>query len=1131
MIPLKIITLNTGNNSVLGGLLSIIKMENPDIVFLQEISVTTGQLKLFVAKYGYNAEANTDLLDITRLGTGLVWRSDVPITEVTSVIDCRAQSAKLGSYNLINLYAPSGGNNKSQRRSFFGQDIFRLIRGINSTSYPLLGGDYNCILSAMDTENNFEDKKCPALKDLVQGFNYSDAFRLVKPSVKEYTFHRKKCAPSRLDRFYVPQHCVQLVQDVSHHASLSDHHYVVIILDLPNIDTIPLPPKSPPLYWKLNTSILQDDDFKENFKDFYKKLQSKKSEYHDIANWWDLHAKPGIRQFCMNVSQRLAYVKKNTKRFLFSYLSLVIKRGNWKEVARVRRKIKKLLWKESMGFVVRSRHKENIEAEKSSLFFLNRENKNFDKSSLHELKIDGQVTSDKKIIEAEVLLYFGALFNGHHDRHGTDTGQSFQPDYSDLPEFLENLGCLSNQSQENLVKNLSYEEISFIVLKDCDHNKSPGLDGLPYEFYQATWDIIGRDFAEVLHVQLQRFNLIESDRHGATRLTSKVDGVPSVTELRPITLLNCDYKILSKAFVKRLCPVMPEIIKSGQLCSVKGKNILFGISNMISSIDYIIAHKIAAFMVTFDMFKAYDRVMLDYLVKVMSAMKFPADFIKWMLMLHEGATTSFLLSFLTNPIKVLFSIRQGDPLSMLLYIIYIEPLLLKIHRETVGLQLATVVQKDEDYCDDLNFLSESEEDLKIIENIFVKFEDVSGAILSRSSKSKVMGLGAWKDRVVWPLQWLQPKSELKIFGFQITPVYKTTLERCWETCFAGFHKLLMSWSSRQLETLVQRVEVLRLFATSRLWYKASALPLPVKFARKFEAAMVKFLWVGRLEKLKIDEMKNPYMFGGLNLPCVISKADSLMLSQVCRMLKNPSSKEYKHIKYWMGLYTGEYFPDMRVGPHAEMISPYFQHIRAVLVGGLILGDIRPEALHLVTAKDLYKGFTTTFPPPKITFKYNIEWDHVWFRLHHPVLESQAKDTLFMIIHNIVPNKERIHRFNMIASPLCTACGVSADNVHLFCECVNVREAWFWLRQRLLGLLPQNGGRISNFEFLNLMYDSGPFDSEILWLIGVYILFVWNSVICKKKVICQNSVQSEVQQKYLDHHEARKPPLGHISGLF
>ena len=87
-------------------------------------------------------------------------------------------------------------------------------------------------------------------------------------------------------------------------------------------------------------------------------------------------------------------------------------------------------------------------------------------------------------------------------------------------------------------------------------------------------------------------------------------------------------------------------------------------------------------------------------------------------MLHEGATTSFLLSFLTKPIQVLFSIRQGDPLSMLLYIIYIEPLLLMIHRQTAGLKLASFVQKDEDYCDDLNFLSESEADLFKIDNIF-----------------------------------------------------------------------------------------------------------------------------------------------------------------------------------------------------------------------------------------------------------------------------------------------------------------------------------------------------------------------------------------------------------------------------
>ena len=579
-----------------------------------------------------------------------------------------------------------------------------------------------------------------------------------------------------------------------------------------------------------------------------------------------------------------------------------------------------------------------------------------------------------------------------------------------------------------MVKDLSYEEIKNIVKKDCDHNKSPGLDGLSYEFYQVTWDIIGNDFVEVLQAQLHRIRLCESNRHGATRLGSKVNGVPMVSELRPITLLNCDYKILSKAFVQRLNPVMPDIIKSGQLCSIDQKNILFGIANIISSIDYIEAHKVPAYMASLDMFKAYDRVMLDYLVKVMAAMKFPAVFIQWILMLHDGATTCFLLNFLTNPIKVLFSIRQGDPLSMLLYIIYIEPLLLMIGRKTKGLSMALFVQKDEDYCDDLNFVSESENDLNIIENIFVKFENISGAILSRSWKSKILGLGPWKGREEWPLPWLQPKPELKIFGFQVTPFYKKTLERSWSECFVGFNKTLMSWSSRQLETLGQRVEVLRVFATSKLWYKASALPIPSNFVKKFEAAMVKFLWIGKLEKLKIDEIKNPVMSGGLNLPCIISKADSLFLSQTCRLLRNPASQQYKHIKYWLGLYVGDLFPDMIPGPHAEIMSPYFQHMRALLTGAEILGDIDVKKLSLVTAKNLYKGFTSTFPPPKVTYKYDVEWEQVWSRLMNPVLDIMGREILFMIIHNIVANKDRVFKFNMIASPNCSTCGVAQDNV-------------------------------------------------------------------------------------------------------
>ena len=55
--------------------------------------------------------------------------------------------------------------------------------------------------------------------------------------------------------------------------------------------------------------------------------------------------------------------------------------------------------------------------------------------------------------------------------------------------------------------------------------------------------------------------------------------------------------------------------------------------------------------------------------------------------------------------------------------------------------------------------------------------------------------------------------------------------------------------------------MIKIFATSKLWYKASALPLPPKFAKKFESLLGSFLWVGKLERLQLDEVKNPLSAG------------------------------------------------------------------------------------------------------------------------------------------------------------------------------------------------------------------------------------------------------------------------------
>ena len=59
-------------------------------------------------------------------------------------------------------------------------------------------------------------------------------------------------------------------------------------------------------------------------------------------------------------------------------------------------------------------------------------------------------------------------------------------------------------------------------------------------------------------------------------------------------------------------------------------------------------------------------------------------------MLHKNAKTCFILQQLTRVIFVNFSIRQGDPLSMILYIIYMEPFLLYLDRHLIGLHLSDI---------------------------------------------------------------------------------------------------------------------------------------------------------------------------------------------------------------------------------------------------------------------------------------------------------------------------------------------------------------------------------------------------------------------------------------------------------
>jgi hypothetical protein len=288
------------------------------------------------------------------------------------------------------------------------------------------------------------------------------------------------------------------------------------------------------------------------------------------------------------------------------------------------------------------------------------------------------------------------------------------------------------------------------------------------------------------------------------------------------------------------------------------------------------------------------------------------------------------------------------------------------------------------------------------------------------------------------------------------------------------------------------------------------------------------LCLERLERLQLDEVKNPLWAGGLGLPCISSKSDSLFLTQTCRLLLDSSSLQYRHVTYWLGLHLREYFPDMARGPHAEFVSTYFQHMRLLLTEGLVLGDVCATKLRGVTAKALYDGFTSSFPPPKVIFKYNVDWQLVWDRLEYLVLEPFGREVVFNIVHNIVPNRERLYtKMHLVNTPNCMVCGVREDNTHIFTECVMVRESWGWVRMRLLGLLSEASAGCSNFELINLMFEKHHMDLESVWLVVTFVEYVWLEKFVRNMFVKLEQAIGHIKLRYKANQASRKPLLGHI----
>ena len=98
------------------------------------------------------------------------------------------------------------------------------------------------------------------------------------------------------------------------------------------------------------------------------------------------------------------------------------------------------------------------------------------------------------------------------------------------------------------------------AVKALNTDKSPGTDGLPAEFYRSFWGVLGGDLTDVFNDSYQNKLLPYSQREAVLKYLPKKGDLTKITNWRPVSLLNTEYKILTRALAERLGKVLPLIV-------------------------------------------------------------------------------------------------------------------------------------------------------------------------------------------------------------------------------------------------------------------------------------------------------------------------------------------------------------------------------------------------------------------------------------------------------------------------------------------------------------------------------------------------------------------------------------------
>jgi hypothetical protein len=231
-------------------------------------------------------------------------------------------------------------------------------------------------------------------------------------------------------------------------------------------------------------------------------------------------------------------------------------------------------------------------------------------------------------------------------------------------------------------------------MKKAKLNSSPGIDGISNQFIREFWEFLRVPLFKYTNHCFERGNLTENFRSAKIRLIPKKGDCSKIKNWRPISLLNCFYKIISRAIAERLKLVINKITNVGQKGYNSAKYCQEVLIMLVDEIETAKTNKKKGALLSLDIRKAFDTISHNYINKCYKFFNFGDNFIRWLNLIGTNRKACIILE--NNLYSNFFNLErgnaQGDTTFPYIFNIGYQILLFKLNFD---LQIAGLIEPPE----------------------------------------------------------------------------------------------------------------------------------------------------------------------------------------------------------------------------------------------------------------------------------------------------------------------------------------------------------------------------------------------------------------------------------------------------